>query len=122
VIAQLLEAGIVPPVNLMPTSPIEIVPPELSASVPPQVLEVVVLMSVIAPGMVGNTSVNVAPVRAVGVRLASVIVKVVLVLVATGLTEKLLLMSGTGTESVALAEALLEPALVVSLPTGIVLV
>ena len=120
--AQLLEAGIVPPVSIMPTSPTEIVPPELSLKVPPHVFDVVVLMSVIAPGVVGNMSVNVAPVKAVGVRFASVIVKVVLVFVATGLVEKLLLISGTGTDNVALAEALLEPALVVSPPTGIVLV
>jgi hypothetical protein len=119
---QLLEAAIVPPTSLMPTSPTVIVPPPLSVKVPPQVLEVTVSNSVMAPGLVGNTSVKVTPVSATGVKLTSVMVKAVVALTATGLVPKLLLISGKGTDKVALAAAALEPALVVRPPAGMVLV
>src|SRR4029077_12324502 len=65
-------AGIVPPVTRMPTSPAPSAPPPESVSVPPQVFEVVVSKSVIAPGATGKVSVNASPVNAVPLGLVNV--------------------------------------------------
>ncbi|MBK8323039.1 MAG: hypothetical protein IPL06_09935, partial [Betaproteobacteria bacterium] len=58
VTVQLPPAGIVPPVRLIPTSPMPSAPAAVSVSVPPQVFVFVPFASVIGPGETGNTSVK----------------------------------------------------------------
>lgn len=70
-------AGIVPPASLMPTAPTANAAPALFVKVPPQVLDVVRSARVMAPGVVGKTSVNVAPVRATELPFSSKTFKVV---------------------------------------------
>jgi hypothetical protein len=77
VTAQEPFAGMVPPASLIAVSPALSAPPAPSVSVPPQVLVAVVLASVIAPGVVGNVSVNARPVTAVLLPLLKVSVRLV---------------------------------------------
>ena len=76
VTTQLLLAAIEPPASLMPTEPTAMAPPALLVRVPPQVLLVVVLATVMAPGDVGNRSVNAGlpKVMATGLELVKVMV------------------------------------------------
>src|SRR6185436_9018426 len=77
VIAQEPLAGIVPPESWKPVSPEPIAPAAWSPSVPPQVLVVVALAIVIAPGAMGSVSVKAAPVIAIEFVLESVTVRLV---------------------------------------------
>ena len=76
VIVQLLLAGIVPPDNCTPAEPIAKAAPRLLNNEPLQLFVVVRSDTVIAPGVVGNVSVKVALVSAIGLLLSSTICKV----------------------------------------------
>lgn len=62
-----------PPVSCTPVDPTASAAPRLFKSEPLQLLVVVRPATVMAPGVVGNVSMNVAPVRSVGLLLASTI-------------------------------------------------
>ena len=77
-----------PPASLIAVSPALSAPPAPSVSVPPQVLVVVVLASVIAPGVVGNVSVNARPVTAVLLAFVKVSVRLTVPPGATNVAPK----------------------------------
>ena len=76
VMVQLPFEGMTPPFNWIPAEPTIRAAPRLLSSEPPQLLLVVRSASVMAPGVMGKVSVNVAPVSATRLLLASTICKV----------------------------------------------
>ena len=119
---QLPPAGTVPPTSLTAVLPAASTAPPASLSVPPQPLVMVVSARVMAPGVVGNTSVNVAPVMALlplAAGLLSVIVSVLGPFGITGLGENALAIVGgviTSSGAVLLAAPALAPVCVVVTP------
>ncbi len=87
-------AGIVPLASRMPGAPAAMAPPLSLVSAPPQLLVVVVFASVIAPGAVGNVSVNPSPVTAVLFALVKVSVRLVVPPAGTNAAPKALAAAG----------------------------
>ena len=124
---QTLFAGIVPPVSLTLALPTASAAPALSVNVPPQLFVVVVLNSVMFPGappaVLGNVSVNVAAVIALAVGFDNVMVSVDDAFGATVPGVNDLLTDGGGVTVMLWLPAVLMPALLlVTAPTGMVLV